>query len=79
MMADGGSPPSAVGLPAHPVTWFRAGRFCNAASGLAGTSAPTYGSLAEIAWTALNGVPGPQPLAGKLPHGFGVFARLGKV
>ncbi|WP_300760139.1 SUMF1/EgtB/PvdO family nonheme iron enzyme [Janthinobacterium sp.] len=39
--ADGGSPPSAVGLPAHPVTWFQAVKFCNAASQRAGL-APAY-------------------------------------
>jgi formylglycine-generating enzyme required for sulfatase activity len=101
--------------PAHPVTWFDAVRWCNAASeqaGLrsaydisgrrvrwdvaadgfrlpteaewewacrAGTMTPTYGSLADIAWTAADGVDGPQDVGGKMPNAFGLFDTIGNV
>lgn len=101
--------------PAHPVTWFAAVLWCNAASasaGLvepyaidgrrvtwdpgadgyrlpteaewefacrAGTATPTYGPLAEIAWTAADGVAGPQPVAGRRPNAFGLFDTIGNV
>lgn len=45
----------------------------------AGTSAPRYGRLAEIGWTAADGVEGPQRVAGKDSNNFGVFDMLGNV
>ncbi|MDQ0894909.1 formylglycine-generating enzyme family protein [Agromyces ramosus] len=105
----------AADAPAHPVTWFDAVGWCNAASaaeGLtpayaidgrdvawevgadgyrlpteaeweracrAGTTAPTYGPVREIAWSALDEVDGPQPVGGKAANAFGVFDLLGNV
>ena len=42
----------------------------------AGTDGPTYGPLAEIAWTAADGVEGPQPVGGKSPNALGVRGPL---
>lgn len=110
-----GSLPLPPAVPVHPVTWFDAVRWCNAASTLtghapaysvsgrdvawdassdgfrlpteaewewaarAGTATPSYGPLAGIAWTALDGVRGPQPVAGKAPNAFGLFDMIGNV
>lgn len=48
-----------------------------AASG--GVAGARYGPLAEIAWTAGDGVASPQPVAGKRPNAWGVFDALGNV
>lgn len=45
----------------------------------AGTTGPTYGPLAEIAWTAADEVAGPQPVAVKAPNDFGLFDTIGNV
>ncbi len=45
----------------------------------AGTAAPRYGALAEIAWTAADGVDGPLSVALKAANGFGLFDMLGNV
>ena len=45
----------------------------------AGSTGPTYGPLETTAWTALDDVPGPQPVAGKAPNAFGAFDMLGNV
>lgn len=45
----------------------------------AGTSAPVYGLLADIAWTAPDGAGGPQPVACKQANGYGLFGMIGKV
>lgn len=45
----------------------------------AGTAQPTYGPLAEIAWTAADGVAGPQPVGAKQPNAFGLFDMLGNI
>ena len=102
-------------VPAHPVSWFDAVAWCNAASvraGLrpayavegrrvswdiaadgyrlptegewehaarAGGTAPTYGPLRSTAWTALDGVAGPQPVGRKEPNAFGAVDMLGNV
>jgi sulfatase modifying factor 1 len=113
--AGAGASSGAAAVPAHPVTWFDAVSWCNAASeraGLqlayevsgrrvrwevaadgfrlpteaewewasrAGTSTPTYGPLAEIAWTAADGVDGPQDVGGKVPNAFGLYDTIGNV
>jgi sulfatase modifying factor 1 len=107
--------PDSILRPAHPVTWFDAVRWCNAASSLAGfkpayqvhdrdvewdvsadgfrlpteaewewscraaTITPTYGALPKIAWTAADGVAGPQDVAGKAANAFGLFDMIGNV
>ena len=45
----------------------------------AGSSAPHYGPLAEVAWTAADGVSSPQPIGGRMPNLFGLFDTLGNV
>lgn len=45
----------------------------------AGSNGPHYGPLAEVAWTALDGVSSPQPVGGKLPNLNGLFDTLGNV
>ncbi len=45
----------------------------------AGTSGPQYGPLADVAWTALDGVDHPQDVGSKTPNGFGVHDTLGNV
>jgi len=45
----------------------------------AGTTTPTYGPLAEIAWTASDEVGGPQPVARKAANAYGLFDMLGNV
>lgn len=45
----------------------------------AGTTAPTYGPVDAIAWTADDTVTGPQPVAGKQPNAFGLFDTIGNV
>lgn len=43
----------------------------------AGSAAPHYGPLAEVAWTAADGVTSPQNVGGKLPNLNGLFDTLG--
>ncbi|MCK6079778.1 formylglycine-generating enzyme family protein [Microbacterium sp. EYE_5] len=45
----------------------------------AGSTGPHYGLLAEVAWTAADGVSAPQPVGGKLPNLHGLFDTLGNV
>ena len=45
----------------------------------AGTHGPTYGPLADIAWTAADQVDGPQDVARKAANPFGVFDMIGNV
>jgi sulfatase modifying factor 1 len=45
----------------------------------AGTTGATYGPLAEIAWSAADGVSGPQPVALKTANAFGLFDTIGNV
>ncbi|MFF3601931.1 formylglycine-generating enzyme family protein [Kitasatospora indigofera] len=42
-------------------------------------TAPRYGPLGEIAWTAADEVAGAQPVAGKAANAFGLFDTLGNV
>lgn len=44
-----------------------------------GTTGPRYGPLREIAWTADDGIDGPQQVGIKRPNSFGVFDTLGNV
>lgn len=44
-----------------------------------GTAGPRYGALAQIAWSALDEVTGPQPVGLKLANDYGVFDALGNV
>ena len=45
----------------------------------AGSTTPHYGLLADIAWTAADGVRTPQDVGGKLPNLNGLFDTLGNV
>ncbi|GAA1527592.1 formylglycine-generating enzyme required for sulfatase activity [Microbacterium ginsengiterrae] len=45
----------------------------------AGSTGPHYGPLADIAWTAADGVAAPQPVGGKHPNLNGLFDTLGNV
>lgn len=45
----------------------------------AGSTGPHYGLLADIAWTAADGVRSPQNVGGKLPNLNGLFDTLGNV
>lgn len=45
----------------------------------AGSTAPQYGPLPEVAWSALDGVSSPQNVGGKLPNLNGLFDTLGNV
>jgi formylglycine-generating enzyme required for sulfatase activity len=45
----------------------------------AGSAAPHYGPLADVAWTAADGVRTPQDVGGKLPNLNGLFDTLGNV
>lgn len=45
----------------------------------AGSTTPHYGLLADIAWTAADGVRTPQNVGGKLPNLNGLFDTLGNV
>lgn len=50
VMDDAGTSPLSASIPVHPVTWFDAVRWCNAASTLAGYS-PAYSvSGREVSW-----------------------------
>ena len=45
----------------------------------AGSTGAHYGPLAEVAWTAADGVRVPQPVGGRHPNLFGLFDTLGNV
>lgn len=45
----------------------------------AGSTGPHYGLLADIAWTAADGVTTPQNVGGKMPNLNGLFDTLGNV
>lgn len=45
----------------------------------AGTDEPTYGELSEIAWTSLDELEEPQPVALKHPNAFGLHDMIGNV
>ena len=45
----------------------------------AGSSAAQYGPLADIAWTANDGVSTPQDVGGRMPNLHGLFDTLGNV
>lgn len=45
----------------------------------AGSTGSTYGPVAEIAWTADDGVRGPVEVGGRLPNLHGLFDMLGNV
>lgn len=45
----------------------------------AGTTTPTYGPLAQVAWTRVDAVDAPQPVGGKAPNAFGLVDTLGNV
>lgn len=45
----------------------------------AGSTGPHYGLLADVAWTAADGVAAPQNVGGKLPNLNGLFDTLGNV
>jgi len=45
----------------------------------AGTTGPTYGALADIAWTAIDAVTGAQPVGQKAPNAYGLFDTIGNV
>ena len=45
----------------------------------AGSTGAHYGPLAEVAWTAADGVTSPQPVGGKMPNLNGTFDMLGNV
>jgi sulfatase modifying factor 1 len=45
----------------------------------AGSTAPQYGPLAEIAWTSADGVTSPQNVGGRMPNLNGLFDTLGNV
>ncbi|KAA9089454.1 formylglycine-generating enzyme family protein [Microbacterium radiodurans] len=45
----------------------------------AGSTAAHYGPLAQIAWSAADGVSSPQPVGGRHPNLFGLFDMLGNV
>ncbi|KQO96962.1 formylglycine-generating enzyme family protein [Leifsonia sp. Leaf264] len=45
----------------------------------AGSTAPRYGPLSDVAWSAADEVDGPQPVAGRAPNAFGLFDTLGNV
>ncbi|MFE6256502.1 formylglycine-generating enzyme family protein [Agromyces sp. NPDC057865] len=45
----------------------------------AGSTAPHYGPLAEVAWTSADGVTSPQDVGGKHPNLNGLFDTLGNV
>ena len=45
----------------------------------AGSTGPHYGPLADVAWTAADGVTSPQDVGGKHPNLHGLFDTLGNV
>jgi len=45
----------------------------------AGSTTPHYGLLADVAWTAADGVGAPQDVGGKMPNLHGLFDTLGNV
>lgn len=45
----------------------------------AGSTGPIYGPLADVAWTAADGLRGPVDVGGRLPNLHGLFDTLGNV
>lgn len=45
----------------------------------AGTTAPTYGALEDVAWTSLDDLQGPQPVCQKKANPWGLHDTLGNI
>jgi formylglycine-generating enzyme required for sulfatase activity len=89
---SGRHPPSGDGsLPMSGVSWAEARNYCTAMGGRlpteaeweyaarAGSSAPYYGVISQIAWYASNSDDTPHPVGKKQPNAFGLYDMLGNV
>jgi formylglycine-generating enzyme required for sulfatase activity len=78
-------------LPMSGVSWAEAKNYCAALGGRlpteaeweyaarAGSSAPYYGVISQIAWYANNSGDTPHPVGKKQPNAFGLYDMLGNV